>query len=76
MVAIHRRIIRISQVALMVKNPPATAGDLRKLCPIPRSGRPPGGEHVTHSTILAWRIPQIEQLGGLQSMGWQNIRHD
>ena len=24
---------------------------------------------VTHSNILAWRIPWTEELGGLQSMG-------
>ena len=24
---------------------------------------------ATHSSILAWRIPWIEELGGLQSMG-------
>ena len=26
-------------------------------------------EMVTHSRILAWRIPWMEELGGLQSMG-------
>ena len=26
-------------------------------------------EMATHSSILAWRIPGIEELGGLQSMG-------
>ena len=24
-----------------------------------------------HSSILAWEIPQTEETGGLQSMGWQ-----
>ena len=28
-------------------------------------------EMVTHSTILAWRIPWTEEPGGLQSMGSQ-----
>ena len=28
-------------------------------------------EMVTHSGILAWRIPWAEEPGGLQSMGWQ-----
>ena len=28
-------------------------------------------EMETHSTILAWEIPQIEEPGGLQSMGSQ-----
>ena len=26
-------------------------------------------EMATHSSILAWRIPWMEELGGLQSMG-------
>ena len=31
---------------------------------------------ATHSTILAWEIPRTEEPGGLQSMGWQRVRHD
>ena len=31
---------------------------------------------VTHSSILAWRIPWTEEDGGLQSMGSQRVRHD
>ena len=31
---------------------------------------------ATHSTILAWRIPWTEEPGGLQSMGFQRVRHD
>ena len=27
---------------------------------------------ATYSCILAWKIPQTEGSGGLQSMGWQN----
>ena len=33
-------------------------------------------ETATHSSILAWRIPQTEEPGGLQSMGSQRIGHD
>ena len=33
------------QVALVVKNPPANAGDVRDLGSIPGSGRPPGEGH-------------------------------
>ena len=33
-------------------------------------------EMATHSSILAWRIPQTEEPGGLQSMGSQRIGHD
>ena len=31
---------------------------------------------ATHSSILAWRIPWIEELGGLQSIGLQRVRHN
>ena len=31
---------------------------------------------VTHSSILAWKTPQTEELGGLQSMGLQRIGND
>ena len=31
---------------------------------------------ATHSSILAWRIPWTEELGGLQSMGSQQVGHD
>ena len=46
-----------AQVALVVKNPRAKAGDIRD------SGSSPGPEDAleeemaTHSSILAWRIP-------------------
>ena len=29
---------------------------------------------ATHSSILAWRIPWAEELGGLQSMGSQRVQ--
>ena len=33
-------------------------------------------EMVTHSSILAWRIPWREEAGRLQSMGSQRVRHN
>ena len=33
-------------------------------------------EMATHSSILAWRIPWMEEPGGLQSTGLQIIGHD
>ena len=33
-------------------------------------------ETATHSSILAWRIPRIEEPGGLQSTGSQRVGHD
>ena len=31
---------------------------------------------ATYSSLLAWRIPWTEEPGGLQSIGWQRVRHD
>ena len=33
-------------------------------------------EMATHSTILAWKIPWMEEPGGLQSMGLQTVGHN
>ena len=33
-------------------------------------------EMVTHSSILAWKIPWREEPGRLHSMGLQRVRHD
>ena len=38
-------IIQASQVVLVVKNPPANAGDVRDVGSIPGSGRSPGKGH-------------------------------
>ena len=31
---------------------------------------------AARSSVLAWRIPWMEEPGGLQSMGWQRVGHD
>ena len=57
-----------SQVALLVKNPPADAGEARDTGSVPGSGRPAreGNEEMaTHSDSLDWRIPWTEEPGGL-----------
>ena len=33
-------------------------------------------EVVTHSSILAWKIPWTEEPGRLQSMGSERVGHD
>jgi len=33
-------------------------------------------EVATYSSILAWRIPWTEELGGIQSMGSQRVGQD
>ena len=38
---------------------------------IPGSGRSPEKEMATHSSVLAWRTPWIEEPGRLRSMGSQ-----
>ena len=53
----------------MVKNPPASAEDLRDMGSIPGLGRSPGEGQATHSSILAWRIPRTEGLVGYSPHG-------
>ena len=57
----------------MVKNLPATqetqVQSLGQEDPLEK-------EMATHSSILAWRIPQTEEPGGLQSMELQRTGHD
>ena len=58
-------LVWASQVALVLKNPPANAGDVRAAGSVPESGGSPGGGTAAHSSILAWRIPGTEEPGGL-----------
>ena len=60
----------------MVKNPPAIAGDPGEASLTPGLGRSLGGGNGSHSSIVAWEIPQTEEPGGLQSKGSQRVRHD
>ena len=60
-------------VTLVVKNLPASVGDVRDTGPVPGLGRSPGGGHKNHSTVLAWRIPWTEEPGGLWSTGSQSV---
>ena len=59
------RIIWASQAVLVVKNPPASAGNIRDTGSIPGSERSPEEGMVTRSSILAWRIPWTEEPGRL-----------
>ena len=60
----------------MVKNPPANMGDKREAGSIPGLGNTLVEGIVTHSSILAWRIPWTEEPGGLQSIGSQRVGHN
>ena len=62
-------VVLSSQVVLVVKNLPVNAGDARDVGLIPGSGRYPGVEYATHSSILSWRITWTGEPGRLQSMG-------
>ena len=63
-------------MALVVKNPPANAGDARDKGSIPGSGISLEEGMASPSSILAWRIPWAEEPDGLQSSGSQKVRHD
>ena len=53
----------------MVKKLPANARDIREASLIPGGEDPLVEKVATHSLILAWRIPEIEEPGRLQSTG-------
>ena len=65
--------MKASLVAQMVKNPPAKRGTW-----VQSLGREDPLEEgmATHSSVLAWRSPQTEEPGGLQSWGSQKVGHD
>ena len=58
------------QVVLVVNNLTANAGGERDTAWIPGLGRSTGVGSGNHSSILAWRIPQTEEPGGLQTVQW------
>ena len=53
----------------MVKNLPANTEDLCRFNPCLGQEDPLEGEMATHSSILAWRIPWMEEIGGPQPIG-------
>ena len=63
-------------MVLVVKNPPANAGDIRDVGSITGSGRCPGGGHGSPLQYSCLETPWIEEPGRLQSMGSQRVRHD
>ena len=80
-VFLTRIFIKIGQVDQMDflggsedKNPSASAGDTGL---IPGSGRSPGEEMATYSSILAWEIQWTEEPGGLYNpWGHERVAHD
>ena len=64
-------------MVLVVKNLPANIGDIKRRGVLSLDWNDPLEEStVTHSSILAWRIPWTEEPGGLQFIGWQRVRHN
>ena len=59
----------------MIKNLPASAGDIRDVGLIPELGRFPGGGLGNPLNILAWRIAWTEEPGGLQSPRLCRVGH-
>ena len=65
--------LQASMVSQLVKNPPAMQETLVQFLgweDLLEKGK------ATHSSILAWRIPLMEEPGGLQSMGLQRVGHN
>ena len=65
-----------SQVALVVKNLPADAGDTEMQVWSLGRGDALEVEMEPHSSILARRIPWTEEPGRLRFMGLLRVRHD
>ena len=59
----------VKNPAAMQKLQEAPVGSLNGEDPVEK-------EMATHSSILAWRIPQTEEPGRLQSVESQRVRHD
>ena len=62
--------------ALVVKNPPANAGDTRGVGSVPGCGRSSGAGNLTPLQYLAWKVPWAEEPGGLQLAGPWSDRQD
>ena len=67
LIEIHKKVFWASQVALVVKNPSANAGDSRNRVWSRGWENPLEKGIATHYSILAWRISWTEEPGGLWS---------
>ena len=64
------------QVVLVVKNPPAMQETEETQVRSLGGEDPLEKDMVTHSSILAWKIPWTEESAWLQSIGSQRVGHD
>jgi len=69
-------LIRASQVALVVKNLHANAGDIRDSGSIPGRRDSLDKGIATHAGVLAWGFPWTEEPEVLQLMKSQKVRQD
>ena len=60
----------------MVKNLPASAGEIRDGGSIPALGRSLGGGHGNSLQYFCLENPMDEEAGGRQSMGLQRVGQD
>ena len=63
-------------MVLVVKNLLCNAGDIRDVGLIPGLQDPLEKERATHSSVLGWRIPWVEEPGRLQCMGLHIVVHE
>ena len=78
-VVLHRLILKeclLSMDFLGGSDSKESACNVGDLGSIPGQEDPLEKGMATHSSILAWRIPWTEELGGLQSMGLPRVRQD
>ena len=67
-------ILLSSQIALVVKNPPANEGDIRDASSIPGSGRSPGGGHGNPLQYSCLENLMDKELGWLQFIGSHRVK--
>ena len=66
----------VTKHSIVVKNLPASAGDIRDTGSIPVQEDPLEEGMATHSSILVWKLPWTEEPGGLQFIGSQRVRYN
>ena len=69
-------LMRASQVVLVVKNLPASAGDIRDVGSIPGWGRSPGGGHGNSLQYSCLENPMDRGEGRATVHGSQRVGHD
>ena len=68
--------LRASQAVLVVKNLPASAGDVRDESSFPGSGRSPGGGHGNPFQYSCLENHMDRGAWGLRFIGSQRVGHD